>query len=204
FVPPEPLASALALEERLTAKVAAQAVAGAGGRFDWCDQLTELLRRDAERIEGNVCAAVQGTSGATVLVVRIGSLADAFVVEEGVARGAPAAAARLMSEAWDADAVPLDREKLLSAIRIALPIIRARLAAVQDARWRASDRDRFARRLIPWVLSAARRAARRGDARQLRALDSLVCRLAAGMTAGEELLLDALLTRRDALTVRAL
>ena len=204
FLPPEPLASALALEERLAAKVAAQAVAGAGGRFDWCDRLTELVHRDAEGIEGNGCATVQGAAGATVLVVRIGSLADAFVVEDGVARAAPAAAARLMSEAWDAEIASLDRETLLRAIQIAAPLIRARLAAAQDARWRASDRDRFARRLIPWVLSAARRAARRGDARQLRALDSLVCRLAAGMTAGEELLLDELLTRREALTVRDL
>ena len=85
-----------------------------------------------------------------------------------------------------------------------MPLIRSRLAAVQDARWRASDRDRVARRLIPWVLSAARRAARRGDGEQLTALDALVSRLAAGMTAGEELLLDDLLSRPEALLVQDL
>jgi hypothetical protein len=80
-------------------------------------------------------------------------------------------------------------------------LIRVRLAAVQDARWRAGDRDRFARRLIPWVLSAARRAARRGDGDQLLALDTLVSRLALGMTAGEELLLDDVLSQREPLSV---
>ena len=82
----------------------------------------------------------------------------------------------------------VDRVLLQQALDTAAPLIRSRLAAVQDARWRASDRDRFARRLIPWVLSAARRAARRGDGEQLTALDALVSRLASGMTAGEELL----------------
>jgi hypothetical protein len=86
----------------------------------------------------------------------------------------------------------------------AAPLIRSRLAAVQDARWRASDRDRFARRLIPWVLSTARRAARRGDGQQLSALDGLVSRLASGMTAGEELLLDDLLSRQEPLLVQDL
>ncbi|HEX9293750.1 MAG TPA: hypothetical protein VF873_08690, partial [Gemmatimonadales bacterium] len=71
-------------------------------------------------------------------------------------------------------------------------------------RWRASDRDRFARRLIPWVLSAARRAARRGDGEQLTALDALVSRLASGMTAGEELLLEDLLARPQTLLVHDL
>jgi hypothetical protein len=78
------------------------------------------------------------------------------------------------------------------------------IAAVQDARWRASDRDRFARRLIPWVLSAARRAARLGDGEQLTAFDALVSRLASGMSAGEELLLDDLLSRPQPLLVQDL
>ena len=204
FLPPEPLASALALEERLAAKVAAQAVAGADGRFDWCDRLAELQGQSAEQIEPGACASVSGAAAATVLIVRIGSLVEAIVVENGVARAAPAAATRALSGSWDANAVPLDREALAGAVRIAAPLVRARLTAVQDARWRANDRDRFARRLIPWVLSAARRAARRGDGTQLRALDGLVCRLAAGMTAGEELLLDDLLMRREPLTVKDL
>jgi len=90
------------------------------------------------------------------------------------------------------------------AVEAAAGLVRSRLAAVQDARWRATDRDRLARRLIPWVLSAARRAARRGDARQLTALDGLVSRLASGMTAGEELLLEDVLARREPLAVRDL
>jgi superfamily II DNA or RNA helicase len=201
FLPPEPLASALTLEERLAAKVAAQAVAGADGRFDWCDLLAELQRTDGDPVAGSVCAAVRGTAAAAVLIVRIGSLSEAIIVEDDAARAAPAAAARFLADAWDGSCAPLDRDALQRAIQLAGPLVRARLAAMQDARWRASDRDRLARRLIPWVLSAARRAARRGDARQLRALDKLVCRLAAGMTAGEELLLDELLTRPEPLTV---
>ncbi len=86
----------------------------------------------------------------------------------------------------------------------AVGLVRARLAAVQDARWRATDRDRLARRLIPWVLSAGRRAARRGDALQLTALDGLVSRLASGMTVGEELLLEDILARHEPLAVRDL
>jgi len=94
--------------------------------------------------------------------------------------------------------------RLQRALDTAAPLIRSRIAGVQDARWRASDRDRFARRLIPWVLSAARRAARRGDAEQLTALDALVSRLASGMTAGEELMLEDLLSRQEPLLVQDL
>jgi hypothetical protein len=54
------------------------------------------------------------------------------------------------------------------------------------------------------VLSTARRAARRGDGQQLSALDALVSRLASGMTAGEELLLDDLLSRQEPLLVQDL
>jgi len=83
-------------------------------------------------------------------------------------------------------------------------VVRDRLAAVAAARWRAADRDRLSRRLIPWVLAEARRAARRRDANLLRALDGLVTRLSAGMTAGEEGLLDDLLERRRAVGMRDL
>ena len=54
------------------------------------------------------------------------------------------------------------------------------------------------------MLSAARRAARRGYGEQLSALDGLVTRLALGMTAGEELLLDDLLERPEPLRARDL
>src|SRR5205823_537524 len=78
----------------------------------------------------------------------------------------------------------------------------ARLDATERARWRAADRDRPTRRLIPWVLAAARRAAARRRHTELARLDALVSRLALGMTAGEELLLAQLLERRAPLTVR--
>src|SRR5205814_6937630 len=108
---------------------------------------------------------------------------------------------RILATAVAAEPRAVVRSFLRHAIAAAAPLIRSRLAAVQDARWRASDRDRFARRLIPWVLSAARRAARRGDGTQLSALDGLVSRLAAGMTAGEELELDQLLIAPEPLSV---
>jgi superfamily II DNA or RNA helicase len=202
FVPPAPLARALAIEERLAAKIGAQRVAGTDGRLDWCDQLGTLLRPGVA-VPVTACAAVRGEPS-TVLVVRIANLVEAIVVEAGVARASPAAAARILSAAATTESAPLDRQRLQQAIDAAAPLIRSRLAAVQDARWRAGDRDRFARRLIPWVLSAARRAARRGDGAQLTALDALVSRLASGMTAGEELLLDDLLSRPEPLVVKDL
>lgn len=201
FLPPAPLARALAIEERLAAKIGAQQVAGTDGGLDWCDQLATLLRPGA--VMPAACAAVRGEPS-TVLIVRIANLVEAIVVEAGVARTSPAAATRILAAAATAEPAPLDRQRLQQAIDAAAPLIRSRLAAVQDARWRAGDRDRFARRLIPWVLSAARRAARRGDSGQLTALDALVSRLASGMTAGEELLLDDLLSQSDPLTVQDL
>jgi len=131
-------------------------------------------------------------------------LVEAIVVEGEAARTNPAAAARILSTVGGAEPAGVDRVLLQQAVDAAAPLIRSRLAAVQDARWRASDRDRFARRLIPWVLSSARRAARRGDGEQLSALDALVSRLASGMTAGEELLLEDLLSRREPLLVQDL
>ena len=197
FLPPPSLARALAMEERITAKSNAQQAAGTNGQLDWCDQLAALMSGDASR----GCAAVIGGAPATVLVVRIASLVEAIIVEEGVARTNPPAATRLLLAAKTARPAAVDRQCLQQAIDAAMPLIRSRLAAVQDARWRASDRDRLARRLIPWALSAARRAARRGDGEQLSTLDALVSRLALGMTAGEELLLEDLLERRSPLLV---
>ncbi|HMG17735.1 MAG TPA: DEAD/DEAH box helicase, partial [Gemmatimonadales bacterium] len=202
FLPPAPLARALAIEERLATKLGAQRVAGTDGRLDWCDQLA-ILARPRIATPGAACAAVYGEPS-TVLIVRIANLVEAIVVEGGVARTSPAAATRILAVAATAEPATLDRQRLQQAIDAAAPLIRSRLAAVQDTRWRASDRDRFARRLIPWVLTAARRAARRGDGAQLNALDALVSRLASGMTAGEELLLDDLLSRREPLLVNDL
>jgi len=199
FLPPAPLAAALAIEERLATKAGAQQLAGTDGRLDWCDQLAMLATPHGVAPAGS-CAAVSGEPGA-VLVVRIANLVEAIVVAGGVARTSPAAATRMLAAAASAASVSLDRELVLEAIDVAVPLIRSRLAAVQDARWRATDRDRFARRLIPWVLSAARRAARRGDGEQLGTLDALVSRLALGMTAGEEFLLEDLLSRREPLVI---
>lgn len=202
FLPPAPLARALAIEERLAAKIGAQQVAGTDGRLDWCDHLATFVQQRPTSPPG-ACAAVVGEPS-TVLLVRIANLVDAIVVEGGVARASPPAATRILAAAATAEPAVLDRQRLQQAIDAAAPLIRSRIAAVQDARWRATDRDRFARRLIPWVLSAARRAARRGDGAELSALDALVSRLASGMSAGEELLLDDLLSRPEPLLVKDL
>jgi superfamily II DNA or RNA helicase len=198
FLPPPSLARALEMEERLATKTHAQQTAGTDGELDWCDQLSSLVQSESG---GAICAATPGDSAATVLIVLIANLVDAIVVEEGVARTNAVQAARWLVAAHASEPVALDRRQLQQAIDAAMPLIRSRLAAVQDARWRAGDRDRVARRLIPWVLSAARRAARRGDGAQLGALDALVTRLASGMTAGEELLLDELFSRHEPLVV---
>jgi superfamily II DNA or RNA helicase len=216
FLPPEPLATALALEERLAAKVRAQIAAGSAQvetargalgespALDWCDRLSELGRQTQDAAPVGAWAAVRGEGEATVLVVRLGGLVEAIVVEGGVARADPVAATRLLAQALTAEPAVPDARSLGRAVEVAATLVRQRLAAMQDARWRATDRDRFARRLIPWVLSAGRRAARRGDAPQLATLDALVSRLASGMTAGEELLLEDVLSRSEPLTVRDL
>lgn len=203
FLPSPPLARGLAIEERLARKAGAQQVAGSNGRLDWCDQLAPLASSASTAPVGS-CVAVVGERAETVLVVRIGRSVEAIVVEGEAARTNPAAAARILTVARGAQPIAVDRNLLRQAIDAAAPLIKSRLAAIQDARWRASDRDRFARRLIPWVLSAARRAARRGDGEQLSALDALVSRLASGMTAGEELLLEDLLSRPEPLLVQDL
>ncbi|PYP55888.1 MAG: hypothetical protein DMD40_12380 [Gemmatimonadetes bacterium] len=203
FLPSPPLGRALAIEERLARKVGAQQVAGTNGRLDWCDQLGPLASGSATAPVG-CAAAVAGERAETVLVVRIGKLVEAIVVDGGSARTNPAAAARILASACGAPPASIDRVPLQRALDTAAPLIRSRIAGVQDARWRASDRDRFARRLIPWVLSAARRAARRADGEQLTALDALVSRLTSGMTAGEELMLEDLLSRQEPLLVHDL
>src|SRR5439155_7473642 len=100
-------------------------------------------------------------------------------------------------------AVAVRQERLARAMERAAPLVRARLAALGDVRWRAADRDRLSRRLIPWVLDAARRAARRGAAAELARLDALVSRLGLGMTAGAEVSLEQIRARRTPLTARA-
>ena len=203
FLPPLSLADALAMERRLVAKRRLQARAGAGPHgFDWCDRLYGLAARAGSPATPGACAAVASAEPAVVLVVRLGGLVEAVVVTDTGARADPARATRLLEQAAAAKPAPFDRAVLERAIRRAAPLLRGRLAALEDARWRAAHRDRLSRRLIPWVLAAARRAATRRRHADLARLDDLVSRLALGMTAGEELLLEDLLARRAPLSVR--
>jgi len=203
FFPPQPLAVALAMERRLVAKRRLQRHADAGPHgFDWCDRLQDLAARVGPPAAPGTCAAVVSPGPAVVLVVRLGRLVEGVVVTQGGARADPTRATRLLEQASGADPAPLDRAALAQAIRRAAPLLRGRLAALEDARWRAAHRDRLSRRLIPWVLTAARRAATRRRHADLARLDGLVSRLALGMTAGEELWLEDLLARRAPLAVR--
>jgi superfamily II DNA or RNA helicase len=213
FLPPPALAQAIGIEGRLARKLAEQQRSGAAqretaagpaggpGPFDWCDRLQRLARAGAEIATGWAC--VTGDR-ATVLVVRIGAHAEAIVVREGVARAAPELATGLLERAAGSPAAAPDRARLDAALTVAAPLLRSRLAALQAARWRAADRDRLARRLIPWVLTASRSAAHAGDATSLTRLDALVSRLTLGMTAGEELGLRELVERRATLAVHDL
>jgi hypothetical protein len=159
-------------------------LAAAGGQGAWCQ--------------------VRGDADAAVLIVQLGSCVEAFVVEAGVARAAPERATALLLAAVGGEPMEAEAARLRAVLRTAAPAIRDRLHALEAARWRAADRDRLARRLIPWVLTAARRAARLGDAALLTRLDGLVTRLTLGMTAGEEFSLRALVERRESLAVRDL
>jgi hypothetical protein len=201
FLPPPPLAQALRLEERLTAKALVQfttsarieTVRGAteSGALDWCDRL-DALAGNIKQAPG-AWAAVPGKQPAVVLVVRLGAAVEAIVVDTTGARADPVRATACLEHARRGVGVTVDRAVLDAAIEQAGPLLRGRLSAIADARWRAGDRDRPGRRLIPCVLAAARTAARRGNAAALNRLDALVSRLACGMTAGEEILLAQLL-----------
>jgi superfamily II DNA or RNA helicase len=216
FLPPRPLAQALRIEERLTAKALIQSAAGAqvetvggGGAaqssgLDWCDRLDHLAHAPAPAASSGAVAAVSGQEPAVVLVVRLGALVEAIVVDRLGARADPARALGYLELALGVEGCPVDRAVVERAIGRAAPLLRSRLGAIADARWRAGDRDRLSRRLIPWALAAARTAARRGDGRDLARLDALVSRLASGMTAGEELLLEELVQQTAPLSVRDL
>ncbi|HEX9611674.1 MAG TPA: DEAD/DEAH box helicase, partial [Gemmatimonadales bacterium] len=213
FLPASPVAEALELEERMAAKIDVQVAAGAaeretvlgredgGAPFDWCDRLQDLAGRAPAAAAMGCYATVTGPDPATVLVLRLGALVETLVVRGEEVRADPVLATQLLETASLSQNRAPDPSALETAIRLAGPLARARLAAVSEARWRAADRDRLARRLIPWVLTAARRAAKRGAAAELRALDGLVSRLSLGMTAGEELTLERLMTRSEPLAI---
>lgn len=214
FLPPRPLANALRLEERLAAKALVQSdtsarvetVRGARetGVLDWCDRLGSLARRPATGGTLGVWATVAGKEQAVVLVVRLGAAVEAIVVDSTGTRADPRRATAYFEHARRGGRCAPDRAALEDAIERAGPLLRGRLGAIADARWRACDRDRLGRRLVPWVLAAARTAAQRGDATELGRLDALVSRLACGMTAGEEVSLEQLLSDPTPLSTRAL
>lgn len=216
FLPPRPLATALRMEERLAAKVLVQITASAQvetadgsvgpGALDWCDRLDGLICTPTGAGPSGAWAVVSGTEAAVVLVLRLGEHVEAIVVDESGVRPDPAGATALFDRARETAQRPTAPAKALieTAIEQAAPFLRARLGAVADARWRAGDRDRLGRRLIPWVLTAARGAARQGDRARLGQLDALVSRLASGMTAGETLLLEELVEAATPLTVQDL
>jgi hypothetical protein len=142
---------------------------------------------------GGVRTIVAAARDAVVLVIALGPDVEVIVVENGAARADPDDAVSLLEQAQDARASAVDGSAVAQAIQAAAPLVRARLADIAAARWRAADRDRPGRRLIPMVLAAARRAARGGSGVRLARLDGLVARLTGGLTAGESLLLDDLI-----------
>lgn len=215
FFPDESLGAALDIEARLAAKIAIQISAGAaqvetpsGGRggdasFDWCDRLQRLAGQPVTSSRDGVCAS--GTAGcdAVVLVVALGADVEAIVVLGDAARADPEYATTLLELAQEIGTTPC-AHTVASALQVAAPTIRARLSGIAAARWRAADRDRPGRRLIPMVLAAARRAAKTGRGDRLTRLDGLVARLTGGLTAGEGLLLDDLIARRRSFDVAQL
>lgn len=205
FLPEDALADAQDIEARLAAKVALQVSGGtaqietpSGGRgggapLDWCDRLQRLAVDAGAAARPGVSASVAAPSEAVVLVIALGPDVEVIVVERGVARADPDYATTLLEHAHDAALAPADAVAISTAMHAAAPLVRARLSDIAAARWRAADRDRPGRRLIPMVLAAARRAARSGRGDRLARLDALVARLTGGLTAGEGLLLDDLI-----------
>lgn len=216
FLPAEPLATAITLEQRLAGKVSAQLRVGGAhvetvrGRpdvdapLDWCDRLQRLIGGPTPEAPAAVCAMVSSTVRADVVVLRVGELVEGLVVVDGEPAADPAGVTRLLEQAGEGVRLPLDRSELARALRAVAPIVRQRLATIAAARWRGADRDRPGRRLVPLVLATARRAARSGQAEHLARLDALVGRLVGGLTAGEQVLLNDLVAGREPLGVHDL
>jgi hypothetical protein len=213
FLPPDPLARALALERRLAGKVAAQLGAGAAqveeisgpgageAPLDWCDRLQQLAGGEPATAPAGCAAAVAADVDACVLVLRLGTDVEAIVVQGGSAASDPVRATALLERATGAPPHPLDRARVSEAVRAALPVLRERLKAIAAARWRSTDRDRIGRRLVPLAIAAARRAARSGRHDRLARIDALISRLTGGQTAGEALLLEDLATQARPLEI---
>jgi Helicase conserved C-terminal domain/SNF2-related domain len=213
FLPPVELERALAIEGRLAGKVAAQVSAGSAqvetvrgpldavAPLDWCDRLQGLVGDASVRGVPGLVAAVNATCNACVLIMRLGTLVDAIVIENGAATADPQRATDLLEAAVTATPRPVDRHTLGHAVRAAAPLLRHRMSEIAAARWRAADRDRLGRRFVPLVLVAARRAARAGQPDRMARLDGLMDRLTRGLKAGEELQLEELAERPAALDV---
>ena len=216
FLPEDALADAQDIEARLAAKVAMQISGGAaqvetpsgsrGGSapFDWCDRLQRLAMGTSAAARPGVSTTVAAPNEAVVLVIALGPDVEVIVVEGGLARADPDYATTLLEHAHDAARAPVDVDAISVAMRAAAPLVRARLSDIAAARWRAADRDRPGRRLIPMVLAAARRAARSGRGDRLARLDALLARLTGGLTAGEGLLLDDLIADQRPFDVTSL
>ena len=212
LLPPRLLDQALRLEARLLEKAAlgrrAGTVAieapggpGAGGAaLDWCDRLQELAGAVGP---GEVCA-VTGEEDAVAVVIAVGASCEVAVVRPAGVTADPGAAVRLFEAAAAAPGIPLDPSAVREAVAAVAPLIRRRVAALAASRWRAGDPDQMSRRLIPLVVTEARRAARAADDARLTRLDALLARLGRGMTAGEEGGLDALVEDPAPLTTARL
>ena len=123
FLPPPPLADALAMERRLVAKRHMQCQAGAGPRgLDWCDRLQGLADRAGPPAAPGTCAAVVAAEPAVVLVVRLGRQVEGVVVTDAGARADPARATRLLEQAAAAEPVPFERAALERWIRRAATV----------------------------------------------------------------------------------
>ncbi len=216
FLPNDVLARAQDFETRLATKVALQISGGAaqvetpsgsrggGAPFDWCDRLQRLAMGTAPAARSGSSTTVTAPRDAVVLVIALEPDVEVIVVEDGVARADPADATTLLELASNGTAVAADAAAFSQAMQSAASLLRTRLSDIAAARWRAADRDRPGRRLIPTVLAAARRAARSGRAVRLARLDGLMARLTGGLTAGEGLLLSDLVADRRPLDVASL
>ena len=193
FLPPAPLADAIDVETRLLTKAR---VGRRAGLFDWCDRLQALVQGD----EAAMCT-VRGDEEATLLVLSVGGLAEALVVRKSGVTADPRVACTVLERAITAPVIPHDGVTVRTAICRAAPTIKKRLDQVASSRWRAGDRDQVSRRLIPMVIREARRAAREGNAPRVALLDAVVARLGSGMTAGEELSLEAIVEGSLPLTI---
>lgn len=220
FAPAHPLAASLRCEGRLARKLVLQRRAGAAaleapggpapaGTLDWCDRLHAMGELAVPVAPPGAWAHVDAAAPAVVLAIRVGGrggLTELFLVDDAGCRVDPAAATALWERAVLDGAGrddPSAHSRMRAALARAMPLVEERLRAVASSRWRTAYRDGVGRRLVAWALAAARRAARARDTHRLAQLDTLVSRLARGMTAGEELLLGDLLERARPLEVDA-